>query len=125
MANAFLLKKQSSVPIENPWGEDDGTENVLWELQEYVLQFQSQFDLIQKDGLISGADSKPMLSSSGLQTATLKRIWALSDVDQDGSLDLEEFVMTWVLIEEVKAGAVLSESLDEGMIPPAKRIMNT
>lgn len=124
MANAFLLKKQPSAPVENPWGEDDGTESASWDLQEYVPQYQSQFDSIQKNGLISGAAAKPILSSSGLQTAILKRIWALSDIDRDGSLDLEEFVVARVLIEQVKAGAELPESLDEGMIPPAKRLMN-
>ena len=82
-----------------PWGVDDDADEATWDLQEYVSRYQGQFDSIQKNGLISGAAAKPVLSSSGLQTAILKRIWALSDIDRDGSLDFKlEFVLARVMI---------------------------
>jgi hypothetical protein len=78
---------------------------------------------LQKNGLVSGAAAKPILSSSGLPSTQLRNIWELSDIDKDGSLDLEEFVIAKVLIDNLKSGAPMPNKLDDFMIPPSKRMM--
>jgi EH domain-containing protein 1 len=60
------------------------------------------------------------MGSSGLANAILRKIWELSDVDKDGQLDLNEFVLAMVLIEGAKNGEEIPPQLDPAMIPPGK-----
>ena len=61
--------------------------------------------------------------NSNLGSATLRSIWELSDIDKDGSLDLEEFTVAMVLVEQCKAGNELPDHLDDNMVPPNKRML--
>jgi hypothetical protein len=45
------------------------------------------------EGKISGQAAKPVLQQTGLPTDVLSKIWKLSDIDKDGKLDLEEFMV--------------------------------
>lgn len=51
-------------------------------------------------GAVSGADSGVVefFKKSRLDTETLSRIWSLSDVNEDGFLNLSEFLMAMHLI---------------------------
>ena len=89
-------------------------------MQEFVAQFQGQFDSCQKNGLVSGGAAKGVMSASGLPTPQLRKIWELSDIDKDGQLDLQEFTIAMYLMDSVKQGTDLPTRLDDDMIPPGK-----
>lgn len=130
IANAPLIYDAPAVAVtgtagdDNPWASDDnpfGDDNDSWGLQEYVGNYQPQFDKIQSGGLVTGAAAKSVLSASGLPTPALRKIWNLSDLDKDGRLDLKEFVIAMFLIDMVKQGNEVPEVLDAAMIPPEKK----
>lgn len=102
----------------NPWAEvvTDGA----WALADYVPQYKPQFESIQKNGLVSGAAAKKIMGSSGLANTQLRDIWSLSDMDADGNLDLNEFVVAMYLIDFCKQGNPVPSRLDPEMIPPGK-----
>lgn len=58
---------------------------------------------------------------SRLPSSVLRRIWALSDIDQDGMLDRDEFAVAMFLIDHKLAGNDLPDKLPERVIPPSKR----
>ena len=104
----------------NPWGDDNGKES-NWALQDHIPIYKPQFDMISKDGFVSGAGAKNLLTASGLPTNKLRKIWELSDIDKDGHLDLEEFVIAMYLSEISKLGEELPSKLDPAMIPKGKK----
>lgn len=103
----------------NPWGDEEDTSSV-WALQGHVSMYKSQFDSVSRDGLVSGAGAKSLLTATGLPTNKLRKIWELSDIDKDGQLDLQEFVIAMYLTERSKAGDDLPARLDPEMIPKNK-----
>lgn len=109
----------------NPFGDDDAGGNPFgessWALESYVSTYSGQFNSLQTNGLVSGGAAKPVLTASGLPVASLRKIWELSDLDKDGSLDLNEFVVAMVLIDLAKKGHTLPDQLDEEMVPPNKK----
>ena len=58
---------------------------------------------------------------SRLPSSVLRRIWALSDIDQDGQLDRDEFAVAMFLIDHKLAGNDLPDKLPDRVIPPSKR----
>ncbi len=106
----------------NPWADEEekGT-TAVWALNEYIAQYTPQFRSVEKGGLVSGGAAKGVLGASGLPVASLRKIWDLSDVDKDGQLDLQEFVIAMFLIDMAKQGHELPAQLDEEMVPPQKR----
>ena len=55
-------------------------------------------------GMVTGAGAKPILTATGLATAKLRKLWELADIDKDGSLDLEEFVVAMFLADACISG---------------------
>lgn len=92
----------------------------MWALQGHVSLYKAQFDQISRDGLVSGAGAKSLLTATGLPTNKLRKIWELSDIDKDGHLDLQEFVIAMYLTEVSKSGDDLPARLDPEMIPKSK-----
>eukprot|EP00730_Choanoeca_flexa_P000122 TRINITY_DN10053_c0_g1_i4.p1 TRINITY_DN10053_c0_g1~~TRINITY_DN10053_c0_g1_i4.p1 ORF type:complete len:224 (+),score=50.45 TRINITY_DN10053_c0_g1_i4:87-758(+) len=58
-----------------------------------ILKYDKEFKAAAKDGIVSGAEARDLLMQSQLPTAVLGRIWELSDVDQDGNLTQDEYVV--------------------------------
>ena len=91
-------------------------------MEEHVETYAPTFSSVSKGaGFVSGAQAKTVLTSSGLSTGSLRKIWELSDMDKDGQLDLNEFVVAMYLSDCVKAGEAVPKELDPSMIPPDKR----
>lgn len=74
-----------------------------------------------QEGLVSGAGARDVLLESGLDTAALRGIWDLSDIDKDGYLDRDEFAVCWYLIHQAKAGNMPPAELPPLIVPPTKR----
>lgn len=115
---------QPKIP-DNPWGADEDDDDFgggfEWSLAAYIPQYQPTFNSLQKGGLVSGGAAKPTLQASGLPGPILRKIWDLADIDKDGSLDLEEFVLVNILVDLARGGTPVPEYLDTEMIPPSKR----
>lgn len=62
----------------------------------------------------------PVLVSSLSFYPSPSVIWDLSDMDNDGMLDLEEFTVAMHLCDRTKAGEPLPDGLPRNMVPPSK-----
>jgi hypothetical protein len=125
--SALLLESTaspSSSNSANPFGDDDsfgGKGTAAWALADYIPQYQQLFNSLQTNGLVTGGAAKSIMSGSGLPTPSLRKIWELSDIDKDGTLDLQEFVVAMFLIDMGKKGHPMPDQLDDEMIPPEKK----
>jgi len=72
------------------------------------------------DGKLTGAAAKGILVGTGLPNDMLKRIWYLADIDKDGSLDLDEFLVAMHLVEVCQKGHPLPGQLPVSLIPASK-----
>ncbi|CAO3699323.1 unnamed protein product [Rhizopus stolonifer] len=73
-----------------------------------------------RDGKVSGSDVKPILMQCGLPNDQLAQIWRLSDFDNDGYMDLDEFSIAMHLITAIQNGAQLPEKLPQTLLPNRK-----
>jgi epidermal growth factor receptor substrate 15 len=55
--------------------------------------------------------------NSGLPVDVLGRIWELSDLDQDGQLDRDEFLIALQLINKAKEGNTIPDQLPPSLLP--------
>ena len=60
---------------------------------------------------------------SKLPNSVLRRIWALSDIDNDGQLDKDEFALAMFLLDHKLAGNDIPDVLPEKLVPPSKRML--
>ena len=58
---------------------------------------------------------------SRLPLEILAKIWALSDIDMDGALDVDEFAVAMHLCHQCMAGEPAPDTLHPLMVPPSKR----
>ncbi|XP_003741798.1 epidermal growth factor receptor substrate 15-like 1 [Galendromus occidentalis] len=65
--------------------------------KKYEEMFQT---LGPQNGLLPGNKVKPVMLNSKLPVEVLGQIWDMSDQDQDGSLDMEEFVVAMHLVSK-------------------------
>jgi len=66
--------------------------------------------------------AKLELLKSKLPNSVLSKIWKLSDIDADGSLDIEEFALAMHLINVKLDGYELPNVLPDHLIPPSQRV---
>ncbi|GBG33429.1 EH-domain containing protein, putative [Hondaea fermentalgiana] len=112
---------------ENPFGAKDGATPPLsvtnkdWAVDpESLALYSGEFDALgpvrDVDGKrkIHGNEVRDLLVATGVAKSKLRQIWNLSDLDQDGSLTLEEFAIARHLIETF---ALKDEPLPEELPP--------
>jgi len=108
----------------NPFDDDDVETPVIWEINEtdrtrLTTEFYSHK---QVSGKLSGAAAKPILQATGLSSKELRHLWNLCDLDDDGALDLDEFILImWLIEQSRRTGQPLPESLRPSQVPPSKR----
>lgn len=56
-----------------------------------------------------------------LPNSVLSKIWKLSDIDEDGLLDSDEFALAMYLVKIKLEGCELPVTLPEHLLPPSKR----
>jgi epidermal growth factor receptor substrate 15 len=68
---------------------------------------------------LPGSSVKPIFLKSGLSADQLHRIWELSDIDEDGALDRNEFAIAMFLIHGLKSSTIreLPERLPTSLMP--------
>lgn len=59
---------------------------------------------------------------SQLPFDVLGNIWGLADIDNDGSLDVDEFAVAMHLCHKCMQGETLPKVLTPSLIPPSKRV---
>ena len=76
---------------------------------------------------ISGSSVKPIFLKSGLSADQLHKIWDLSDIDEDGALNRNEFTIAMFLIHGLKTSTIqeLPERLPTNLIPIRMRRTST
>ena len=69
----------------------------------------------------SGFQARNALLQSNLSQTQLATIWTLADIDGDGQLKAEEFILAMHLTDMAKAGQPLPLALPPELVPPSFR----
>ncbi|XP_077365961.1 intersectin-2a isoform X2 [Festucalex cinctus] len=87
------------------------------------LKYRQQFNTLDKlmSGYLSGPQVRNALISSNLTQTQLATIWNLADVDKDGQLRADEFILAMHLVDTAKTGRPLPLTLPQDLIPPPMR----
>lgn len=75
----------------------------------------------QRTGFLTGIQARNILLESKLPQTILAQIWNLSDVDTDGRLTCEEFVLAMYLVDKAKRQESLPAKLPPDLVPPSYR----
>ncbi|XP_073440723.1 intersectin-1 isoform X4 [Dendrobates tinctorius] len=91
--------------------------------QSSRLKYRQLFNSHDKtmSGHLTGPQARTILMQSSLPQAQLATIWNLSDIDQDGKLTAEEFILAMHLIDLAMSGQPLPPVLPPDYIPPSFR----
>ncbi|XP_061559725.1 intersectin-2a isoform X2 [Phycodurus eques] len=87
------------------------------------LKYRQQFNTLDKlmSGYLSGPQVRNALIASNLTQTQLATIWNLADVDKDGQLRADEFILAMHLVDMAKTGRPLPLTLPQDLIPPSLR----
>uniref|UniRef100_A0AAX7VJG8 Osteoclast-stimulating factor 1 n=1 Tax=Astatotilapia calliptera TaxID=8154 RepID=A0AAX7VJG8_ASTCA len=84
------------------------------------LKYRQQFNSLDKQmiGYLTGIITM-------LTKIQLASIWNLADVDKDGKLQAEEFILAMHLVDLAKSGQPLPLTLPTELVPPSQRYVDT
>lgn len=87
------------------------------------LKYRQKFNSLDKSmsGYLSGFQARNALLQSNLSQTQLATIWTLADIDGDGQLRAEEFILAMHLTDMAKAGQPLPLTLPPELVPPSFR----
>lgn len=104
----------AAVPAPSP--ASSGSEFVLSveERQRYEQTFARADDDL--DGFVSGEQARALFAKSGLPFSDLRKIWTLSDIDQDHRLSLTEFCVAMFLINSRLRGLATPDQLPPSLL---------
>jgi len=74
-----------------------------------------------RTGFLAAVQARSLLLQTGLAQQTLAGVWNLSDIDKDGKLSCEEFILAMYLCEVAMKGEPLPAALPINLIPPSLR----
>ncbi|CAF0939796.1 unnamed protein product [Adineta ricciae] len=80
---------------------------------KYLQQFHSLVDVTKTNGFMTGSQAKNILQQTGLSQTYLHQIWNLADIDKDGRLTPDEFVVAMHCCDIVRAGQTLPTRLPD------------
>nr|XP_049695634.1 intersectin-2-like isoform X1 [Helicoverpa armigera]XP_049695635.1 intersectin-2-like isoform X2 [Helicoverpa armigera] len=111
-------------PTEMPMGVMSPPPAVEWGIpQPQKLKYTQLFNATDraKTGAVSGVQARSIMLQSRLPQQALAQIWALADLDSDGKLGCEEFVLAMYLCEKATQGEPVPAKLPPELIPPTFR----
>ncbi|XP_048202225.1 intersectin-1 isoform X3 [Perognathus longimembris pacificus] len=113
LLQVFLQQNRSCAPPAAEWAVP----------QSSRLKYRQLFNSHDKtmSGHLTGPQARTILMQSSLPQAQLASIWNLSDIDQDGKLTAEEFILAMHLIDVAMSGQPLPPVLPPEYIPPSFR----
>ncbi|XP_026233590.1 intersectin-2b isoform X2 [Anabas testudineus] len=87
------------------------------------LKYRQQFNSLDKDmtGYLTGQQVRSAMATTMLTQTQLASIWTLADVDKDGKLKAEEFILAMHLVDMAKFGQPLPLTLPTELVPPSQR----
>uniref|UniRef100_A0A8C5HIV3 Intersectin-2-like n=1 Tax=Gouania willdenowi TaxID=441366 RepID=A0A8C5HIV3_GOUWI len=87
------------------------------------LKYRQQFNTLDKlmSGYLSGPQVRNALMASNLTQTQLATIWSLADVNKDGQLLADEFILAMHLVDMAKTGHPLPLTLPQDLVPPSLR----
>merc|ERR1719433_512230 len=85
----------------------------------YMAQFQANDKA--KTGFLAAVQARSILLQTGLAQQTLAAVWNLADIDKDGKLSVEEFILAMYLCEMAQKGEPFSDPLPISLVPPSLR----
>lgn len=109
--------------LESP-GSATGAGNADWAVKgPSKLRYTQLFNTTDhtRSGYLTGAQARSLLLQSKLPQASLAQIWALSDIDSDGRLSCDEFVLAMYLCEMATQGKPVPTKLPPDLVPPSFR----
>ncbi|XP_022243511.1 epidermal growth factor receptor substrate 15-like 1 isoform X7 [Limulus polyphemus] len=92
--------------------------NMPSERNKYEEMFNSLKPTNEK---LPGSTVKPVMLNSKLPLETLGKIWELSDIDKDGFLDKDEFILAMHLVYKALENIPVPSALPPDLIPVSKR----
>eukprot|EP00485_Elphidium_margaritaceum_P022581 CAMPEP_0202713294 /NCGR_PEP_ID=MMETSP1385-20130828/52479_1 /ASSEMBLY_ACC=CAM_ASM_000861 /TAXON_ID=933848 /ORGANISM="Elphidium margaritaceum" /LENGTH=562 /DNA_ID=CAMNT_0049373591 /DNA_START=53 /DNA_END=1741 /DNA_ORIENTATION=+ len=123
-------KAEQKQQAQNPFfgGDSNPFDDVQLGKMEWVVSQshkstydQKFYSLSLTDGKASGGQIKQIMLQSELSNPILGKIWQLSDIDKDGFMNDQEFALCCFLIDFVKSGQALPETLPDEYVPPVYR----
>lgn len=87
------------------------------------LKYTQIFNQVDRNrtGFLTGTQARNLLLQSKLNHHLLAQIWALADMDSDGRLGCDEFVLAMYLCDMAVSGEKIPVTLPLEMIPPSFR----
>uniref|UniRef100_A0A674N4C8 Intersectin 2b n=1 Tax=Takifugu rubripes TaxID=31033 RepID=A0A674N4C8_TAKRU len=91
------------------------------------LKYRQQFNSLDKHmtGYLTGQQVRAAMATTMLSQTQLASIWNLADVDKDGKLKAEEFILAMHLVDLVKSGQALPLTLPTDLVPPSQSLSLT
>ncbi|XP_025833067.1 intersectin-1 isoform X2 [Agrilus planipennis] len=97
---------------------------IEWAVPHHIkLKYTQMFNTADRSrsGYLSGAQARNVMMQTKLPQNILAQVWALSDMDSDGRLGCEEFVLAMHLCEQAQQGIQPPTELPPDLIPPSFR----
>ncbi|XP_028848182.1 intersectin-1-like [Denticeps clupeoides] len=116
--------KSGLVPLSERPSSPASPPSADWAVpQSSRLKYRQLFNSHDKlmIGHLTGAQARAVLMQSNLPQSQLATIWDLCDVDKDGRLAGEEFILAMHLIDMAMTGQPLPHTLSSDLIPPTFR----
>lgn len=90
-----------------------------------ILQILVRLPLLTlRSGYIDGSRARNIFSQSSLPDNILAHIWSLSDINNHGKLNADEFAVAMHLLYRKLAGIDLPSTLPQELVPPSTRDFN-
>merc|ERR1719419_1824707 len=110
---------QTAVPSQAP-----SPAPVEWAIPQqkrvgYMAQFQANDRA--KTGFLAAVQARGILLQTGLAQQTLASVWNLADIDKDGKLSVEEFIVAMHLCDMGMKGEPIPTQLPLNLVPPNLR----
>ena len=118
--SGMAMMQQPGVPMQPPQPPVDWAVPMPTR-QKYQVQFANTDR--NRTGFLAGAQARNLLLQSGLPQNILAQIWGLSDVDNDGRLSTDEFILAGHFCELALKGEPLPPvgQLPPALVPPSMR----